>query len=651
MIATDQAQHLLSGGGNVVDSDGDKIGSIGQVFLDDRPDSPEWVTVKTGLFGMGESFVPLRDAEVTGNDIRVPYTKDKVKDAPRIADADGHLDESEEASSTPTTASSGRRLRHVVDAAVPARPAPSPTGDDHGTRRATTPRAQHRHAHDPLGGAAPRRHRDARGRAAPGCASTSSPRTSPRRVPVSHEEVRLEREPITDANRGEALSGGDITEEEHEVVLNEERVVVDKETVPVERVRVDKETVTEEQQVDERSARSRSSSTTRPATARPGRDRRDGQCARRTVAATLRHRPRLRPADAARVDPLAGPARRRRSGEGGARRHQDRLRVLRLADRRRHGRAAHGDRRGRGRGRRPGQRRQRDGGPTLPRARPTPSASSAASCCWSSCSWPTTAAATSPVAWLASTASSRASAVWLWAIVVAIVVAVLGAVAGAEFNVLSQLNSFPRIPVSEGNLTTGGIIALVAVARRQPGGRHPRRPGRHAVPPQGRPDRARRLTHAPAHPTRGHSDWSAPSSASRSVRPQARRIRIGPLAVDGSTTRPPWVIWTSPRSTSRRAARRAGSISSRQASRHSPRPRAASDGQMVARPARWASRSVMVASRRRSTSLTPRLRHDGRAVADLVPVALPLLAPLDGAPARLAGLRLRGHASSVQAPP
>jgi uncharacterized protein (TIGR02271 family) len=70
-------------------------------------------------------------------------------------------------------------------------------------------------------------------------------------VPVSREEVRLEREPITDANRDEALSGGDITEEEHEVVLSEERPVVQKETVPVERVRLDKDTVTEEQRVDE----------------------------------------------------------------------------------------------------------------------------------------------------------------------------------------------------------------------------------------------------------------------------------------------------------------------------------------------------------------------------------------------------------------
>jgi amino acid transporter len=54
-------------------------------------------------------------------------------------------------------------------------------------------------------------------------------------------------------------------------------------------------------------------------------------------------------------------------------------------------------------------------------------------------------------------------AVWAWALLVAVLLAILGAVAGEKYNVLSQLNSFPRIPVSEGDLTTGGIIAAVAV--------------------------------------------------------------------------------------------------------------------------------------------------------------------------------------------
>jgi len=70
-------------------------------------------------------------------------------------------------------------------------------------------------------------------------------------VPVSHEEVRLEREPVTDANRGAAVSGSDISEDEHEVTLRAERPVVNKETVPVERVRLGTETVTEDHEVSE----------------------------------------------------------------------------------------------------------------------------------------------------------------------------------------------------------------------------------------------------------------------------------------------------------------------------------------------------------------------------------------------------------------
>jgi uncharacterized protein (TIGR02271 family) len=70
-------------------------------------------------------------------------------------------------------------------------------------------------------------------------------------VPVSREEARIEREPITDANRDQAMSGPAISEDEHEVVLRGERPVVEKETVPVERVRLDTETVTDQVTVNE----------------------------------------------------------------------------------------------------------------------------------------------------------------------------------------------------------------------------------------------------------------------------------------------------------------------------------------------------------------------------------------------------------------
>jgi uncharacterized protein (TIGR02271 family) len=70
-------------------------------------------------------------------------------------------------------------------------------------------------------------------------------------VPVAHEEVSIEREPITDANVGDAMDGPALSEEEHEVVLHAERPVVAKEAVPVERVRLDTQTVTEQQTVDD----------------------------------------------------------------------------------------------------------------------------------------------------------------------------------------------------------------------------------------------------------------------------------------------------------------------------------------------------------------------------------------------------------------
>lgn len=81
---------------DVVDVDGKKIGSIGQVYLDDQTGQPSWVTVKTGWFGLKETFVPLEQAVVADGTITVPYSEEKVKDAPRV-DPDKHLDADEEA--------------------------------------------------------------------------------------------------------------------------------------------------------------------------------------------------------------------------------------------------------------------------------------------------------------------------------------------------------------------------------------------------------------------------------------------------------------------------------------------------------------------------------------------------------------------------
>jgi sporulation protein YlmC with PRC-barrel domain len=81
---------------DVVDSEGKKIGGVGQVYLDDKTGQPTWVTVKTGLFGTRENFVPLLHSDASNGQINVPYTETMVKDAPTV-DPDRHLDADEEA--------------------------------------------------------------------------------------------------------------------------------------------------------------------------------------------------------------------------------------------------------------------------------------------------------------------------------------------------------------------------------------------------------------------------------------------------------------------------------------------------------------------------------------------------------------------------
>ncbi|MEK0153837.1 PRC and DUF2382 domain-containing protein [Arthrobacter oryzae] len=257
MLAKEHIDDLLTRDGKVLSTEGDKIGSIGQVYTDDDSGQPTWVTVKTGLFGTSESFVPLEGARVEGDNIVVPFGKDQVKDAPRV-DTDGHLEPSEEdrlyrhyrvngggvrgteAGRTSDFRSNegraGTGFREDADTTgTVGRDTSGPTTDDAMTRseeRLNVGTEQ-----------------QATGRARLRKYVTTENVTQT--VPVQREEVRIEREPITDANAGAAMSGPDISEEEHEVVLHEERPVVEKETVPVERVRLNKDTVTDEVTVDE----------------------------------------------------------------------------------------------------------------------------------------------------------------------------------------------------------------------------------------------------------------------------------------------------------------------------------------------------------------------------------------------------------------
>lgn len=306
MLNIEQIDRLVNQGANVLTGDGEKIGSIAQVFVDNAGGQPSWVTVRTGLFGMSESFVPLEGARAEGGDIIVPYSKSQVKDAPRI-DADGALEPDEE----------DRLYKHYrletggtyTEAAADTAVEPAETGTERtGTlptpgHDATTPPTDANTQPDTTASDRTTAREPYENAGAPGFDTTAPPtdaapastaqETTPtergtgsaadgtpaygtagegrgleqqtpgrgrlrkyvtteyvtRTVPVQREEVRIEREPITEQDRGTLADRAD---DENEVILHEERVIVTKETVPVERVHLGTKTVTEDVTIKEK---------------------------------------------------------------------------------------------------------------------------------------------------------------------------------------------------------------------------------------------------------------------------------------------------------------------------------------------------------------------------------------------------------------
>ena len=137
MIDRDTALNLR--GGNVIDNDGERVGTIEDVYLDEETDQPEWVAVKTGLFGTRLSFVPLAEASQEGGDVRVPYDKDMIKGAPNV-EPDGQLSQGEEAELyryyglSYSEASSDTRLPECGRAPSEGYDVSAPTTDDAMTR-------------------------------------------------------------------------------------------------------------------------------------------------------------------------------------------------------------------------------------------------------------------------------------------------------------------------------------------------------------------------------------------------------------------------------------------------------------------------------------------------------------------------------------
>jgi stress response protein YsnF/sporulation protein YlmC with PRC-barrel domain len=291
MITRDQIPQVV--GHPVYDSQGKKIGDAKHMYLDDRTGEPEWVTVKTGFFGNSETFVPTRAAEINQDRLEVPYDKDQVKGAPNVdVGSGGHLSVDEERhlyqyyglETRGTSADSGADDRAgaaagSAGAAGQESGAPKQSGQQSGSA-AGRDMGMERDPEAAGGGMT-----GSEAGVGTGGADYAAGRTGPaerlsgvetgieddamtrseeeihvevqRRasgkarlhkfveiedveetIPIRHEEVRLEREPITEQNRAAALSGTEISESEHEVTLHEDQPVVDTRVVPKERVRM-----------------------------------------------------------------------------------------------------------------------------------------------------------------------------------------------------------------------------------------------------------------------------------------------------------------------------------------------------------------------------------------------------------------------------
>ncbi|CUU58249.1 conserved domain-containing protein [Parafrankia irregularis] len=298
-------------GRTVVGRDGEKIGTISTLYVEpSNTERPAYAAVHTGLFGTKTTVVPLDKASVQGDKLAVPLTREQVKDAPRIDSGEDISPRKQEeinayygfgtgrtvrgsAAGTAAGAAAGtmggtfagseRADQRTVEADESATgqrtmAADERTAGQRGMEKEQRASRQATSATDQRAGAAQGRAPDERERGAPvrGAEgemtrseerlriSTETVETGRARlhkyvvtenvrksVPFSHEEVRLERETITDADRAAIRTRPELTEQDQEVTLHAERPVIQKETVPVERVRLTTERVTEERQIEE----------------------------------------------------------------------------------------------------------------------------------------------------------------------------------------------------------------------------------------------------------------------------------------------------------------------------------------------------------------------------------------------------------------
>lgn len=263
------------------DKNGEKLGDVNEVFVDDQSGQPTFVEVNHGLFGMSSSLVPLRGHDFSGDDLKLGFSKDRIKDAPDF-DSDKPLtpeaqsdifkhygldnardvtDYKDSNLDSKRDVQAGADKEHnltagagAAGAGVAGAHADEKKADTHTTDAAATERK----AGVADDAAAARTNNDGelirseeqlnvnKERVASGEARLRKyvvTDTESVEVPVEREEVRVERTPINaeDAKNYNGAISGD--SEEASVTLHEERVNVNKETVPVEKINLKKDTV------------------------------------------------------------------------------------------------------------------------------------------------------------------------------------------------------------------------------------------------------------------------------------------------------------------------------------------------------------------------------------------------------------------------
>lgn len=232
------------------DVDGEKVGSVKDVYVNDTTGQPDFVSVNHGLFGGGDSIVPLRGHTLRDGELHLAFAKDRINDAPNL-DEEGHLtNEDQEAfyrhyglEGTKDVTTYQTDARHAAPAAGAAAGAAGVDRDAE-RRTAATNDDELVRSEEQLN---VNKERVESGRV--NLRKYVVNETETVEVPVQREEVRVTREPISEADR--ANYDGKIGEDEASVTLSEERVNVSKESVPVEKVSLDKETVQDTERVSE----------------------------------------------------------------------------------------------------------------------------------------------------------------------------------------------------------------------------------------------------------------------------------------------------------------------------------------------------------------------------------------------------------------